>query len=79
MLPVLAAYLGHVSLSSTEEYLSLVPNRFRKQLSSLSPARAIGMSKTPLPAGIEMYSKRSALLLRQKTGHCYEMFRGAST
>jgi len=38
MLPILAAYLGHVNLSSTEEYLSLAPNRFRKQLSALSPA-----------------------------------------
>jgi integrase/recombinase XerD len=38
MLPILAAYLGHVNLSSTEEYLLLVPNRFRKQLSILSPA-----------------------------------------
>ena len=39
MLPVLAAYLGHVSLTSTEEYLSFAPNRFWKQLSSLSPSR----------------------------------------
>ena len=38
MLPILAAYLGHVNLSSTEEYLLLAPNRFRKQLSTLSPA-----------------------------------------
>jgi integrase len=38
MLPILAAYLGHVNLSSTEEYLSLAPNRFRKHLSALSPA-----------------------------------------
>jgi integrase len=37
MLPILAAYMGHVSLSSTEEYLSFAPNRFWKQLSSLSP------------------------------------------
>jgi integrase/recombinase XerD len=37
MLPILAAYLGHVNLSSTEEYLLLAPNRFRKQLSTLSP------------------------------------------
>lgn len=38
MLPILAAYLGHVDLSSTEEYLALIPNRFRKQLSTLSSA-----------------------------------------
>jgi integrase/recombinase XerD len=38
MLPILAAYLGHVNLCSTEEYLLLAPNRFRKQLSTLSPA-----------------------------------------
>jgi integrase len=35
MLPILAAYLGHADLSSTEAYLSLAPNRFSKQLSSL--------------------------------------------
>jgi integrase/recombinase XerD len=38
MLPILAGYLGHVDLSSTEEYLQFIPNRFRKQLSTLSPA-----------------------------------------
>ena len=37
MLPLLAAYMGHISLSSTEKYLSVTPNRFRKQLSRLSP------------------------------------------
>ena len=36
MLPLLAAYLGHISLSSTEKYLSVTPNRFWKQLSRLS-------------------------------------------
>jgi integrase len=41
-LPILAAYLGHADLKSTEEYLSLVPSRFQKQLSSLSPVRSDG-------------------------------------
>jgi integrase/recombinase XerD len=36
MLPLLAAYLGHISLSSTEAYLSEAPDRFWKQLSRLS-------------------------------------------
>jgi hypothetical protein len=48
MLPILAAaYLGHVSLSSTEEYLSFAPNRFWKQLSSLSPARLGRLAAQP--------------------------------
>ena len=37
MLPILAAYLGHVSLSSTEAYLSVTPERFLKQIAELSP------------------------------------------
>jgi hypothetical protein len=41
-LPILAAYLGHADLNSTEDYLSLVPSRFQKQLSSLSPVRRDG-------------------------------------
>jgi integrase/recombinase XerD len=36
MLPILGAYLGHVSLSSSETYLSVTPDRFWKQLSRLS-------------------------------------------
>jgi len=48
MLPILAAYLGHVCLSSTEEYLSLAPNRFQKQLSHLSPASAQSVRDTAL-------------------------------
>jgi integrase/recombinase XerD len=35
MLPVLSGYMGHVSWSSTEQYLRLVPERFSKQLSKL--------------------------------------------
>lgn len=36
MLPILGAYLGHVSLSSSEIYLSVTPGRFWTQLSRLS-------------------------------------------
>jgi site-specific recombinase XerD len=39
LLPALAVYLGLVGLGSTERYLTLTPERFRKQLSSLSPQR----------------------------------------
>ena len=39
MLPALAAYMGNVSLASTERYLSLTPERFRKELHKLSPQR----------------------------------------
>jgi integrase len=37
MLPALAAYLGQVGLGCTERYLSMTPERFRKQLVKLSP------------------------------------------
>jgi integrase/recombinase XerD len=37
LLPALAAYIGQVGLGSTERYLSLTPERFRKQLVKLSP------------------------------------------
>lgn len=36
MLPILGAYLGHVSLTSTEAYLAVTPERFLIQLSHLS-------------------------------------------
>jgi site-specific recombinase XerD len=39
MLPALAAYMGQVGLGSTERYLSMTPERFRKQLLKLSPQR----------------------------------------
>jgi len=39
LLPALAAYIGQVGLGSTERYLTLTPERFRKQLSKLSPQR----------------------------------------
>jgi len=35
MVPILATYLGHVDLKSTEEYLSMVSQRFLKHLSRL--------------------------------------------
>jgi integrase len=38
MLPVLGAYLGHVSLTSTEAYLAVTPERFSAQLLSLGTA-----------------------------------------
>lgn len=39
MLPALAAYMGQVGLGSTERYLSMTPERFRKELDKLSPNR----------------------------------------
>ena len=39
MLPALAAYMGNASLAATERYLSLTPERFRKELQKLSPQR----------------------------------------
>jgi integrase/recombinase XerD len=42
MLPALAAYMGQVGLGSTERYLSMTPERFRKELAKLSPSRGQG-------------------------------------
>ena len=42
MLPALAAYMGQVGLGSTERYLYMTPERFRKELNNLSPSRAKG-------------------------------------
>jgi integrase/recombinase XerD len=39
MLPALAAYMGHVGLTSTERFLALTPERFRSELDKLSPRR----------------------------------------
>lgn len=39
MLPALAAYIGNVGLQSTDQYLALTPERFRKELQKLSPQR----------------------------------------
>jgi integrase/recombinase XerD len=39
MLPALSAYMGQVGLASTERYLFLTPERFRKELDKLSPQR----------------------------------------
>lgn len=40
MLPALASYLGHMGHHSVERYLRLTPERFRKQLCSLSPRKS---------------------------------------
>ena len=57
MLPVLGAYLGHVNLISTETYLSVVPERFSKQLIRLGTGEAL------IPSGqwFNTYSKRPLL------------------
>jgi integrase/recombinase XerD len=39
MLPALAAYMGISSLVTTEQYLALTPERYRRQLRKLSPQR----------------------------------------
>ncbi|MCU1252068.1 MAG: Retron-type RNA-directed polymerase [Edaphobacter sp.] len=39
MLPALAAYMGPVGLGSTERYLFMPPEWFRKELDKLSPTR----------------------------------------
>lgn len=40
MLPALAAYMGLVGLTATERYMALTSERFRKELSKLSPEQA---------------------------------------
>lgn len=42
MLPALAAYMGQMGLGVTERYLFMTPERFRKELNKLSPARPKG-------------------------------------
>lgn len=42
MLPALAAYMGQVGLGSTERYLLMTPERFRKELDKLSPTQGNG-------------------------------------
>ena len=39
LLPALATYMGNVGLESADRYLSLAPERFRKELQKLSPKR----------------------------------------
>ena len=39
MLPAMAAYMGQVGLGATERYVSMTPERYRKELRLLSPAR----------------------------------------
>jgi integrase/recombinase XerD len=45
MLPALAVYIGQVGLGSTERYLALTPERFRKHLVRLSPRRRKGRKR----------------------------------
>jgi integrase/recombinase XerD len=42
LLPALSVYMGHASLSATQKYLSMTPERFRKELNKLSPIRRKG-------------------------------------
>lgn len=42
MIPALSAYLGLVGLTSTERYLRLTPERFRRHLNLLSPRKSHG-------------------------------------
>src|SRR5580658_6532927 len=39
LIPALSAYMGQCGLGSSERYLKLTPERFRKQLVKLSPQR----------------------------------------
>jgi len=39
MLPALSVYMGQVGLASTERYLHMKPERFRKELNRLSPMK----------------------------------------
>ena len=39
MLPALSTYMGNMGLAASERYLLLTPERFRKELVKLSPAR----------------------------------------
>ncbi len=43
MLPALAAYMGQTGLGSTERYLFMTPERFRRDLDKLSPRQGKGM------------------------------------
>ena len=42
LLPALAVYMGHSRLCGTQKYLSMTPDRFRKQLNKLSPSHRRG-------------------------------------
>ena len=42
MLPALAAYMGQMGLGSTERYLFMTPERFRRDLDKLSPRQGKG-------------------------------------
>jgi integrase len=49
MLPALAAYMGQRGLGSSERYLALTTERFRKQLNKLSPTRGKGRWRDDKP------------------------------
>jgi hypothetical protein len=57
MLPALAAYMGHVKWSWTEQYLSATPERFWKQLSHLglvpAPREQSKISQVDQPYSLE--------------------------
>lgn len=42
LLPALAVYMGHANLHTTQKYLFMTPERFRKELNKLSPIRRKG-------------------------------------
>jgi site-specific recombinase XerD len=42
LLPALAVYMGHANLCTTQKYLTMTPERFRKELNKLSPIRRKG-------------------------------------
>jgi integrase/recombinase XerD len=62
MLPVLGAYMGHVSLSSSEVYLAVTPERFWTQLSRLSHRTH----------GVSYPERQSALVIQPGEGVAYE-------
>ena len=53
MMPVFSGYMGHVMPRSTEEYLHLVPGRFRKPLAKLASTKTLSES----PQTVENVSK----------------------
>jgi len=59
-LPVLAGYMGHAILKSTELYLRLVPGRFVKSLSSLQapPKRRTHVRRTTTTPEYDQYDLR---------------------
>lgn len=39
LLPALSGYMGHVDLTASEQFLAVTPQRFKKELNSLSPQK----------------------------------------